>query len=336
VHLVITNRHLVTFITILLLPFVRIVSLLNKLGPSNRLLDGMAGFTNSPRQKRKAFAGYAPTSNDVIVATYSKSGTNWAMQIALQIAYLGDADFNFIHDLVPWPDVPLPLFRAKLGDPKLALRAPSRLRVIKTHWEQPYVPYSSLAKYIVVVRDPKEVFVSGYHFAKSMFGPVFGFNYSADEWLAQFQSDRYVFSSWAEHTASWWPFRNRDNVLVVTYGDMKRSPRAIIERIANLMQVALTGAELEKVLEKSDFQYMKAHEENFSPSLGILGRNQGRMFRQGKVGASSELINAEQQAIIDRFAISELQRLGSDFPYKDLFDTRTLALPLHGGNHART
>ncbi len=224
-----------------------IVSLLDKLGQSKRVFDWMAGFMNSPRQKRTTFASYMPTGSDVIVATYAKSGTNWAMQIALQIAYYGDAEFGFIHELIPWPDAPLPVIRAKLSDPTLAKRAPSGLRVIKTHWEQHYVPYSPEAKYIVVVRDPKEVFVSSHFFAKSMFGSVINFDYSADEWLDFYLSDRFIFGSWAEHTASWWPYRGRDNVLLVTYSELKRNPRDNIQRIADLMKVTLTATQLEKV-----------------------------------------------------------------------------------------
>ena len=53
------------------------------------------------------------------------------------------------------------------------------LRVIKPHWEQHYVPYNPQAKYLVVVREPKEVFVSGYYFAQSMSGSILDFAYSA-------------------------------------------------------------------------------------------------------------------------------------------------------------
>lgn len=34
----------------------------------------------------------------------SSSGTNWMMQIALQIAHLGQADYDYGYDLVAWPE----------------------------------------------------------------------------------------------------------------------------------------------------------------------------------------------------------------------------------------
>ena len=51
-------------------------------------------------------AGYVPVPSDVFICSYFKSGTNWTMQIAVQIAFRGRAEFEHIHDLVPWPDMP--------------------------------------------------------------------------------------------------------------------------------------------------------------------------------------------------------------------------------------
>jgi hypothetical protein len=78
-----------------------ILSLVDKLGKKQWVVNQMTAFMNSSRQKRKAFAGYTPAASDVIVATYAISGTNWAMQVALQMAFYGEAEFKFVHDLIP-------------------------------------------------------------------------------------------------------------------------------------------------------------------------------------------------------------------------------------------
>lgn len=263
-----------------------------------------------------------PGSQDVIVAAYAKSGTNWAMQIALQIAHLGDAEFDFIHDVVPWPDAPIPLIRAKLEDKSLAADSPTGLRVIKTHWEQDFVPYSSEAKYVVIIRDPKEIFVSGYFFAKSTFGSVLHFDYSPEEWFELFLSNRYIFGSWAEHTASWWPLRQKENVFLESFTEMKRASGAMIQQIADLMEVELEEDQMARVIEKSSFAYMKAIEHKFVLPLNLLvgeKASQLMMMRKGETGGSSEMLNGEQKARIDKFAQEELARIGSDFPYENFF-----------------
>jgi hypothetical protein len=48
------------------------------------------------------------------------------------------------------------------------------------------------------------------------------------------------------------------------------------------------------------------------------------MIRKGQSGKSDELINAEQQAMIDRFSQKELKRFGSDFPYAEMFRLATV------------
>lgn len=300
-------------------PFLRF---LRKRGQSRRFTSWFARTMNSPRFKRRAFRGYYPDSRDVIVATFGKSGTNWAMQIALQIAHLGDAEFDFIHDLIPWPDAPLPIIRAKLKDSSLAANSPTGLRVIKTHWEQDFVPYNAKAMYIVIIRDPKEVFVSGYYFAQSVFGAVIDFDYSSAEWFEIFLSERYAFGSWAAHTASWWALREKKNVFLTSFTEMKRASEAKIRQIAELMKVELSEKEMSQVIEKSSFAYMKAIEERFAPPLGALFGNDDcsvTMMRKGEAGASDELLDAAQKAQIDEFSQQELARLGSDFPYLDYF-----------------
>jgi hypothetical protein len=87
-------------------------------------------------------------------------------------------------------------------------------------------------------------------------------------------SDRFIFGSWAEHTASWWPYRDHENVLLVTYTELKRDPRTIIPRIADLMKVILTETHVEMVVEKSSFEYMKTHEDKFVPPLWIFREKQ--------------------------------------------------------------
>ncbi len=61
------------------------------------------------------------------------------MQISQQIAHYGAAEFNHIHELVPWPDGPSgPV--GDLNDPRFAEESPTGLRVIKTHLPAEHVP----------------------------------------------------------------------------------------------------------------------------------------------------------------------------------------------------
>ena len=263
----------------------------------------------------RAFKGYQPTERDVFVCTYPKSGTNWAIQIAYQIAQRGRGEYEHIHDVVPWPDSFLSNV-AKLDDDATSPQNPTGLRVIKTHLWSEFVPYSPQAKYIVVARDPKDIFVSHYHFQSGLLGPAM---MSMNDLLELFLSDKW----WAHHLASYWPWRDRGNVLWLTFEEMKQDLKGTVLRIARLMEVALSEEELALVVEQSSFQYMKQIDHKFAPKRPFpLSRlTKPIMIRRGERGSASELLTHEQQAQIDRQMRAELQRLGCDFPYDEAFTT---------------
>jgi hypothetical protein len=173
-----------------------------------------------------------------------------------------------------------------------------------------------------VLRDPKEVLVSSYYFLGGLFGVL---SYlSPDDWFEICTAEGALATGWATHAASFWEWRDRPNVLVLNYRDVVKEPIASIERVASMMNVALTPPQLEAVIERSSFPYMKAHESQFAPPrLPFTGGDPVLMVRRGKTGDASELLDRQQQAEIDRVCQAELERLGSRLPYMREFNTHS-------------
>lgn len=266
-----------------------------------------------------ALADYHPTEHDVFVATFGKSGTNWMMQIAQQIAHGGEAEFEHIHDVVAWPEAP-GSGSVPLDDARPAETSPAGLRVIKTHLPTTQVPYSEKSTYLTVLRDPKEVLVSSYYFIGGLLG-VLG-HVTIDDWFDISVAPGRLMDSWAVHTAGFWNWRDRSNVLVLNFSEIKSQPRRSIERVAAIMGVELTEVQLAKVIERASFEYMSAHEPQFSPPASPLAARTERirMVRRGKSGESDELLSQDRQMAIDLFCQGALRRIGSDFPYAAEFD----------------
>lgn len=260
------------------------------------------------------FANYTPTVNDIIIATLARSGTHWMMQITLQIAHRGQADYTYIYDEIVWPEY-FPNAVLQLDEP--IPPSSTGLRVIKTHLEQRFVPLNDVARYITVVRDPKEFFVSTYHFAPQAMEVLGWKQVTPQKWFELFMADLLPFDSWSNHTASWWAHRDQSNVMVIPFNYLKADMTGYIDKISDFLGVELTADERANVIEKSSFAYMKEHNYKFSPipaNTKVVD-----IVRSGKTGSGKELLSSEQMRAIDDKCKRDLHQLGSDFPYDEVF-----------------
>ena len=111
---------------------------LEKLGLSHRVIGSFRARQHRRTVAKNPFRDYVPTAHDVFVAAYVKSGTNWMMQIAHQLACHGHGNYEHIHSVVPWPDTaimgPMRRYAIPVDDPSVWMASPERKRVIKTHY----------------------------------------------------------------------------------------------------------------------------------------------------------------------------------------------------------
>lgn len=262
---------------------------------------------------KRVFENYEPNKNDVIVATYAKSGTNMMLQMAIQTIYKGEAEFSHIHELVPWPDTLL-VSPANLVDSSTYSHSPTGQRVIKTHLAANDIPYNPEAKYLCVLRNPNEVLVSTYFFAGGIIGVVD--RISLHDWI-DLVIDIGLVEMCIEHAASFWVLRDKPNVLVRSYGEAVRDPDKLIKEVADIIDIELDEQSFAKVKEKSSFAYMKQLESCFEPPVNpyVRKKNRAKMVRSGKAGKAKEQLLERQVEEINRRAKATLERLGSDFPY---------------------
>jgi hypothetical protein len=286
-----------------------------------KLFASMRARQRKELQTNNPFKGYEPTEHDVFVVTYVKSGTNWMMQLTHQLLFHGAGEFEHIHCVVPWPDTalmgPMTNYAIPLRDPRVWRASPEGKRVVKTHFRWEDVPYSPKAKYVIVIRDPKDVFVSSYHFFVKD-GPLSFTNMSVAAFLETFLSDNFFMGgSWAAATAAYWAQRDKPNVLICSFKEMRRDLAASVRRVAGFLEVTAPPDVLNKVTERSSFAYMKTIDDKFSTGKFLSLRAAAPMVRKGTEGGSSELISPAQARRIDEYFIAELKKLGSDFPYEE-------------------
>jgi hypothetical protein len=285
-------------------------------GLTPRLFQTFKGAIANKRLSNN-FGTYQPDEHDILVCTFPKSGTNWMMQIAYQIIHRGMGDFEHVHQYMPWPDAMFPI-EAQLDNKSIAARSPFAMRVIKTHLSGAYLPYTPQAKYICILRDPKDVLVSSYFFIRDVaLGVLMP---SVESWYKMFITDSFMLGSWAENLHDYWQLRHCPNVMVVTFEQMKTDHIGVVRQVVDFLGIDLTETEIQMVYEKSTFSYMKTVDYKFDPPPATpLTAKGAKMIRKGTSGGSSELLTLEQQQCIDDYCRAELRRLGSDFPYDAMF-----------------
>jgi hypothetical protein len=262
----------------------------------------------------------------VFVSTYSKSGTNLTLNMVVSIQARGDAgvalDGDHIHATVPWPDgtsmgLPFHLVRDLIVLPMRAGLANDAM-IVKTHQPLSVVPLSAPDdKCIVVLRDPKDVCVSAYHFfASTALGPAM---MPLSVVVDTFCNGTGIDGPWWVHADSAWRAVGKPNVKVMFYEDMVRDPTATARAVAQFLAVDLTAAELAKVVELSSFKWMKQNNLHFDAGRGSPLSTGGEMMRAGKVGDSATELTKEQRAQIDAAMLGGLEKLGSSFPYRERY-----------------
>jgi hypothetical protein len=293
---------------------------LETIGRADRFLSSMAA-QGRKRQEQNPFVRYTPGPHDVVVMTFPKSGTNWMMQIAHQLIHHGKGEYDHIHDLIPWPDIEtMPGFMRRYAVPLAQATAwessPERKRVIKTHFNWDLIPYSPDARYIAVIRDPKDVFVSSYFFLRD--GLYGGAMPKVDTWYRGYLSKNFMMGgSWGINAAGYWAARQRPNVLVLSFKSMKKDLRATVKTVAAFLGIAASEALIDEVYRLSTFDYMKSIDHKFNMGKLIPWREAGAMIRKGRQSGSAELLTPAQQREIDAHFQAELRELGSHFPYAE-------------------
>ena len=249
--------------------------------------------------------GVVARDGDIWISAPVKSGTNWTMNIVHQLLTGGDATFDSIYSVVPWPS-----FVERPGQPpqeildRIEAMPASRRRAIKTHAAPPEMPFIKAGtgkdvKYLVVCRNPEEAVVSFkivldqhtdafYDLWKvprgAMTRPDFGAFYREVFDPRGMQGMLFGF------LASWWPLRHEKNVRLMHFADMKRDLSGSIRKIADFLGIAPSAAAWAKIDEYTSFDWMKRNEQKFDtlPNTPVRVLEPGGMMRKGKAGASRE------------------------------------------------
>lgn len=214
--------------------------------------------------------------DDVIISTSYKAGTTFMQTIVGNIIFHEDGPPAPINDLSPWLD--MRVFPEEII--KEVLTGQTHQRFIKTHLPLDGLPYHANVKYIVVGRDPRDVFMSllnhyGNHtpeFFEVMNGnpdrpgdPLPPMKEDIHEvwhdWINQgwfdWEEDGYPYWSHLHHCKTWWEFRHLPNIEFFHYSDMLENLEREMRRVATYIGVDVPEASWPRLVEACSFATVK-------------------------------------------------------------------------------
>ncbi|KAK9411520.1 Sult3a1: Sulfotransferase, partial [Crotalus adamanteus] len=169
---------------------------------------------------------------------------------------------------------------------------------------------------IYVLRNPKDVLVSTYHFSKITL--VRETPKDFDTFLEWFLAGRVSSSLWLDHVEGWHTHKDDFNILFLSYEEMKKDLRRSVLKICSFLGKKLTAKEVDDVVDKATFDNMKVDSRanyTFMPS-DIVDCSKGDFHRKGTVGDWKSTMTVAQNEKFDRVFKDRIEKL----PFKFCWD----------------
>ena len=248
--------------------------------------------------------------DDIIVATWGKTGTTLTQQMVYQLV-TGGADDVAAIEVSPW-------IERRAGGPAeimaAMLEAQTHRRVMKTHSPFEATPFLETIKYVYVGRDARDVAWS-FHNHMMLEAEQLKAMQAAGQAPAQeleLPGVREFYLHWLEtpdevpgqepsfwvNAQSWWNQRHRPNVLLLHYAHLIADLTVEMRRLAAFLGIPTDEARLPSLVERCGLDYMRkqASGSRFPPGF----------FNKGTNGRWRDVLSPEEVALCDEVAGKKL------------------------------
>lgn len=287
----------------------------------------MSNATNWPKKTREfhnhhfdstIWNDLAFRDDDIVIATYAKSGTTWMQQIVAQLLFDADPDVA-VAEMSPWVDLRVPPKAVKLP----LLEAQTHRRFMKTHLPVDALRFSPQAKYIYIGRDGRDVVWSMYNHHSNAnqswydalndtpgrVGPAIepppaDIRQYWQEWLDR---DGHPFWPFWENVRSWWAIRDLPNVKFVHFADLKKDMAGEIRGIADFLAIDVDESRWNDILTHCSFDWMKKNATRTVPLGGAFWDAGAEVFiHKGVNGRWTESLTPREAAAYEERSRAEL------------------------------
>ena len=241
---------------------------------------------------------YVPRDDDIVISTSIKSGTTWTQSIVRELIVHGLSDEERQRpELIPLPDSGSSwwleaTWSRDLETMHAQLEAQQHRRSIKSHIPFDGVPYYPQVKYLVIGRDPRDVFMSLWNHYRNYQEDFYkridelpyvlggSFPRCPDDihdfwhsWINKgwfdWEHEGYPFWGNMHHVQTWWDVRERPNVGLFHYGDMLTDTAGEIARMAEFLEIDVSAESVDSIVEYTSLSAMRQRKQAAGGSHGV-------------------------------------------------------------------
>ncbi|CAH1248697.1 SULT1C3 [Branchiostoma lanceolatum] len=259
--------------------------------------------------------GFQIRDDDVVVASYPKTGTNWLTEIVVKILRASGKTEESVDTMTVGamelrrPTAPQP------GYVKLAELLSPRLLI--THLPIQFAPKGiskpqNKVKVLVPMRNPKDTAVSMFHFSKEII-PLLGGNADDLRWedfVQDYSAGIVPYGDFCDHVLGWWQMRDDPHFLFLKYEDMKKDLLSAVKTIVTFLEVDLDESTVKGIAEASTFNNMKPVLDNAAAA------ERRHIARKGIVGDWKNYFSTEESEAFDAWCEKKLGGAGLTFDFE--------------------
>lgn len=232
------------------------------------------------KSRRSFEEDFAYRADDVVIASYPKSGSTWVRFILTKLL-AREAEVDFLQAQLQVPEISK---HAQAQGVNYELLASPRF--MRTHAEC----YAACPRAVYLLRDGRDVMVSYYfHFQKfhEFTGTLFEF----------LESDRRP-SEWNEHVDSW-IFNNAalDRMCVIRYEDLLQDTARELRKLVDFGGLKTGDAELRRAIDECTLEKMKAVEKKKGLGHAAPGNPDIAFIRKGGSGNWREHFGDQEKTV---------------------------------------
>ena len=260
--------------------------------------------------------GFEFRDDDVVICTWSKSGTTLTQQIVAQLVFGGAAE-AYGQQLSPWLD-----FRFMPAEDVLAMAEAQRhRRLLKTHLPVDALVFSPKAKYIYIGRDARDVFWSWRHHHAIFTDEAYRVMNPPDRtWpeLPRPDPDAHrAYHRWLDddgdpvgpfwsHVQGWWDIRRLPNVKLVHFNQLLADLPGTIRQIAAFLDITIDESVFPTIVEHCGLEFMRRRAGDFELLETFFEGGGANFINKGTNGRWRDVLSAEEIAKCDEVAARNL------------------------------